>query len=192
MATRGIAAVFAVSIACISTAALTAPPTPAVLSNACGGCHGTNGASAGLSVPSLAGQSKEAIVDAMNGYKSGTRPATVMGRLAKGYTSDEILAMGDFFSRQNPYRPDQVLDGDKVRHGQILHAKNCKRCHSENGKQGTDESPVLAGQWLEYLQIQMEDYRSGKRKMSDKMAEKMKSLSQMDLDALSHFYASVK
>jgi cytochrome subunit of sulfide dehydrogenase len=176
----------------ISSAALAAPPTPAMLSNACGGCHGTYGASAGLSVPTLSGQAKDAFVDAMNGFKKGTRPSTVMGRLAKGYSDAEIDAMGEFFAKQKPYRPDQTLDANVVARGKELHDKHCKRCHLENGKEGEDESAVLAGQWLKYLQIQMDEYSSGKRKMSDKMAEKMKKLSREDMEALAQFYASVK
>jgi hypothetical protein len=42
------------------------------------------------------------------------------------------------------------------------------------------------------MKIQMELYQSGKRKMPEKMAEKVKPLSPADLDALLHFYASVK
>ena len=47
----------------ISAGAFAAPPNAAMLSYACAGCHGTNGASAGPAMPSLAGQSKEAIVE---------------------------------------------------------------------------------------------------------------------------------
>lgn len=176
----------------LSSAALAAPPTPAMLSNACGGCHGTNGQSAGPSMPSLAGQSKQAIVEAMKGFKSGERPATVMGRLAKGYTDSDFEAMGDFFSKQKLFATRQVLDPAKVARGQELHDRNCARCHVENGKEIKDNSPVIASQWLRYLEIQMDDYQSGKRKMFDRKAEKMKPLTREDLDAIAHFYASVK
>jgi hypothetical protein len=71
----------------ISAAALAAPPSAAMLSNACAGCHGTHGASAGPSMPTLAGQDKDAIVESMKDFKSGKRPSTIMGRLAKGYRS---------------------------------------------------------------------------------------------------------
>jgi len=50
----------------------------------------------------------------------------------------------------------------------------------------------MASQWLPYLQLQMQMYLDGKRKMPEKMAEKVKPLSKEDLDALMHFYASVK
>lgn len=182
----------AAALLAVSPAALAAPPTPAMLANACAGCHGTNGQSAGPSMPSLAGQSKQAIVEAMKGFKSGERPATVMGRLAKGYTDGDFEAMGDFFAKQKLFATRQVLDPTKVARGQELHDRNCARCHVENGKEIKDNSPVIASQWLTYLEIQMDDYHSGKRKMFDRKAEKMKPLTRDDLDAIAHFYASVK
>lgn len=175
-----------------ATAAHAAPPSPAMLSNACAGCHGTHGASAGLTMPSLANQSKKAIVEAMKKFKSGERPSTVMGRLAKGYSDADFEAMGEFFSRQKLHATNQSLDQKKVDKGGLLAEKHCQRCHIEDGKEGKDDSPVMASQWLPYLQMQMDEYVSGKRKMPEKMAEKVKPLSKEELDALLQFYASVK
>lgn len=176
----------------LSAAAHAAPPTAAMLSNACAGCHGTNGGSAGPTMPSLASQSKTAIVDAMKKFKSGERPSTVMGRLAKGYTDKDFEAMGEFFSGQKFHPTQQPVDKTKVAKGADLQEANCSRCHLDDGKDGKDDTPVMASQWLSYLQMQMELYQSGKRKMPEKMAEKVKPLSKEDLDALLHFYASVK
>ncbi len=176
----------------ISALVQAAPPSPAMLSNACAGCHGTNGGSAGPSMPSLSSQSKEAIVDAMKKFKSGARPGTIMGRLAKGYSDAEITAMGDFFSRQKLHATSQSLDKAKIAKGASLQESSCGRCHLEDGKEGKDDTPVMASQWLPYMQIQMADYLSGKRKMPEQMEEKVKPMSKEDLDALLHFYASVK
>ena len=176
----------------VSAMAQAAPPTAAMLSNACAGCHGTHGGSAGPSMPSLAGQSKEAIVDAMKKFKSGARPATVMGRLAKGFSDADYVAMGEFFSKQKLHATNQTLDPAKIAKGASLQDANCGRCHIEDGKEGKDDPPAMASQWLPYLQIQMADYLSGKRKMPEKMEEKVKPMSKQDLDALLHFYASVK
>lgn len=172
--------------------AVAAPPSPAMLANACAGCHGTGGGSAGPSMPSLAGQSREAIVDAMKKFKSGERPATVMGRIAKGYSDADFAAIGDFFAKQKLHVTQQQLDPAKVKRGAALQEANCSRCHLEDGKEGKDETPAMASQWLPYLQIQMQAYLSGQRKMPEKMEEKVKPLSREDLDALLHFYASVK
>ena len=182
----------ATGVLAMSAMAQAAPPSPAMLSNACAGCHGTNGGSAGLTMPSLASQSKTAIVDAMKKFKSGERPSTVMGRLAKGYTDAEFDAMAEFFSKQKFHPTTQTVDAAKVKRGAELQEANCSRCHLEDGKEGKDDTPVMASQWLTYLQMQMDLYQSGARKMPEKMAEKVKPLSKEDLEALLHFYASVK
>lgn len=169
-----------------------AAPSAAMLASACAGCHGTNGASAGPSMPSLAGQSKAAIVEAMKGFKSGERPSTVMGRLAKGFDDDAFAAMGDFFASQKPFPNSGSANPALAARGADLHAKHCARCHVDDGKEIKDNSPVMAGQWVTYLEIQMDDYVSGKRKMFDRKEEKMKPLSKDELKAIAHFYASVK
>lgn len=176
----------------VSCAALGAPPNAAMLSNACAGCHGTNGGSAGPVMPSLASQSKTAIVEAMKKFKTGARPSTVMGRLAKAYSDAEIDAMGEYFSKQKFHPTDQKPDPARVARGASLQEANCSRCHLDDGKDGKDDTPVMASQWLPYLQMQMALYLTGKRKMPDKMEEKVKPLSTQDLEALLHFYASVK
>lgn len=176
----------------ISAGAFAAPPTAAMLSNACAGCHGTNGGSAGPAMPSLAGQSKEAIVDALKKFKSGERPSTIMGRLAKGYSDAEFDAMGDFFSAQKIHVTQQPLDKARVAKGAALQEANCSRCHIEDGREGKDDTPVMASQWLPYMQMQMALYLNGTRKMPEKMEEKVKQLSVDELESLLHFYASVK
>ena len=184
--------VLAASALWIAATAEAAPPSPAMLSNACAGCHGTNGGSAGPVMPSLAGQSKEAIVVALQKFKSGERPSTIMGRLAKGYSDADFAAMGDYFAGQKIYVTQQTLDPKRVAKGASLQEANCGRCHIEDGKEGKDDTPAMASQWLPYLQMQMALYTAGMRKMPEKMEEKVKPLSVEDLESLLHFYASVK
>ncbi|HSH85365.1 MAG TPA: c-type cytochrome [Guyparkeria sp.] len=63
----------------------------------CMGCHGADGKGSG-DIPRLAGQPAEAIVGMMMGAKSDAQEWTVMNRLAKGYTDDEIRAVAEFFA----------------------------------------------------------------------------------------------
>lgn len=163
-----------------------------MISYACAGCHGTNGGSAGMTMPSLASQSKAAIVDAMKKFKSGDRPSTVMGRLAKGYSDADFDAMGTFFSQQKFHATAQAVDAAKAKKGADLEDANCSRCHIDQGKDGKDDTPVMASQWLDYLKMQAELYDSGKRKMPKDMADKWNKLSKEDREALLHFYASQK
>lgn len=68
-----------------------------MLSISCAGCHGTGGHSPG-SIPSIAGKSADFIETALKDYRAGRREATVMGRLAKGYSDEEIKLIAEFFA----------------------------------------------------------------------------------------------
>jgi sulfide dehydrogenase cytochrome subunit len=64
----------------------------------CAACHGTNGAGNGTVLPQLAGQSKEALLASLRAFKAGTRPATVMQQIAKGYSDAQIEQMAAFLA----------------------------------------------------------------------------------------------
>ena len=167
-----------------------AAPTGQMLADTCAGCHGTDGASVGPASPNLAGLSEIYMVDTMKAFKSGDRKNTIMGRIAKGYSDEEFAAMAAVFAKQPIAKTKQKTDAAKVASGQELHDKNCAKCHDENGALPDDDSGILASQWLPYLQYSMEDFKSGNREMPKKMKKKVDKLSDADLDALLHFYAS--
>ena len=60
-----------------------------VLALSCASCREINGASPG-SIPRIQGRSAEYIEKAMLQFKAGKRPATVMNRIAKVYSDEEI------------------------------------------------------------------------------------------------------
>jgi len=65
----------------------------------CASCHGTDGRTVeGSAIPSLAGSSKADITQQMKAYKEGTRPATVMHQLSKGYTDEQIDRISTYFA----------------------------------------------------------------------------------------------
>ena len=71
------------------------------LAATCANCHGTGGKSAeGSAVPSLAGMPQEAMVVQMKAFKAGTRPATIMHQLAKGYSDAQIEQLAVYFAAQ--------------------------------------------------------------------------------------------
>lgn len=73
-------------------------PAGARLAANCVACHGT--ADAAGPIPSLAGQSREAIASSLRAFKEGTRQSTVMTQLAKGYTDQQIEQLATWFSVQ--------------------------------------------------------------------------------------------
>jgi cytochrome subunit of sulfide dehydrogenase len=71
------------------------------LAATCANCHGTNGkAVEGSAVVTLAGMPKDYIVAQMKAYKAGTRPATIMHQLSKGYSDAQIEQIATYFAAQ--------------------------------------------------------------------------------------------
>lgn len=71
------------------------------LAATCASCHGTNGrAVEGSSVVSLAGLDKAYTIAQMQAFKTGSRPATVMHQLSKGYSDAQIEALATYFAAQ--------------------------------------------------------------------------------------------
>jgi cytochrome subunit of sulfide dehydrogenase len=71
------------------------------LAATCANCHGTSGRAAdGSSVPGLAGMPKAHFAAQMTAFKTGTRSATVMHQLAKGFTDAQIDALGTYFANE--------------------------------------------------------------------------------------------
>ncbi len=183
-------------ISMISGASIAGTPSASMLANTCAGCHGTNGASHGPATPTIAGISHDYFIEAMEMYKSGEMPSTIMQRIAKGYTEAEIKLMAKHFSSLPFKRKAQKYDRKKASFGKKLHKKYCEKCHEDGGRKSEDDAGILAGQWSAYLRYTMKDYTSGKREMTKKMKKKVKSLQKdhgdKGLDSLFHFYASQK
>ena len=72
-------------------------PPPGAAS--CSGCHPA-GATAASSIPRLYGRDAGNIVTAMAGFRDGSLPATVMNRIAKGFSDDESRAIAAWLAAQ--------------------------------------------------------------------------------------------
>lgn len=164
-----------------------------MISNACAGCHGTNGASTGPATPSIGGLSKDYIVESMQAYKEGKTPSTIMTRIAKGYSDAEFEQMGDHFSKQKFVAGKQKADDAAAGKGEKLHKKYCDKCHEEGGTVDADGNGVLKGQWKPYLNAQLKAFMAGDREMGKKMSKKMKALHKAEgddgLKAVVEYYA---
>jgi sulfide dehydrogenase cytochrome subunit len=80
-------------------AAAVAAAGPPAGAAACSGCHPSS-TRVTSPVVRLAGRDPAAIVKAVQEFRAGTRPATVMDRIAKGFTDAEIQAIAAWFATQ--------------------------------------------------------------------------------------------
>lgn len=175
-----------------------------MLANTCNGCHGPDGSSYGPAAPTIAGMNKFYLVESMKAYKMGTnRPSTIMQRIAKGYTDEEIDKIAGFFAAKEFKRiAKQDTDSALAEKGKAFAKDLCESCHEKEGY-AAEDYPILAGQMLPYLRNNMMDFASGIRSidnnpnMSDKEKRKKKrSIADLQekggVEAVLHFYASRK
>ena len=88
----------AIGVASIAAAVVVSAEPPAGAA-ACSGCHP---ASTRVTSPvlRLAGLDQAAVVRAMQEFRSGQRAGTVMDRIAKGFTDEEIQAIAAWYATQ--------------------------------------------------------------------------------------------
>ena len=68
--------------------------------SSCTGCH--SAASGVETIPPLAGLPRAEIADKMIAFRFGARPATIMDRIAKGFSDEEIHAIAAWYAAQKP------------------------------------------------------------------------------------------
>ncbi len=73
-----------------------APPPPGASS--CSGCHAP--AAAATAIPVIAGQPAEHLVALLESFRNGTRPATVMNRIVRGFTPEQLQAIAVWWAAQ--------------------------------------------------------------------------------------------
>ncbi len=75
-------------------AAAGAPPPGAT---SCSGCHAPEGSGGFMPIN---GQNSASLAATMSAFRTGERPSTLMGRLMKGFSPDEIQAIAIWISAQ--------------------------------------------------------------------------------------------
>lgn len=97
----------AFALACmLGAAGIAAAADPNLARNlaaTCANCHGTNGHSAG-GMDSLAGESRDRIMQKLLAFKSGERPATIMHQIARGYSDEQLALIAGYFAAQGSLR----------------------------------------------------------------------------------------
>lgn len=71
---------------------------PPLIAQGCVGCHGQAGAGGG-SVPRIAGYNRDRFIAQWAAFRAKQRPATIMDRVASGYTDAEVAVLADYFSK---------------------------------------------------------------------------------------------
>lgn len=176
------------------------------LTETCSDCHGKDGASSESDVPIIGGFSAQYIIDSMVAYQDKDRPCpeteyregdnkgskTDMCKIAEELSEENIEEIAEFYAGKEFVPAKQAFDQAKAASAARIHEKYCEKCHEEGGSSPDGDSGILAGQWTPYLKSALKAFTSGDREMPERMQPKMEKLSDTDIEALLHYYASLQ
>jgi cytochrome c553 len=137
----------------------------------CARCHGLDGLGRdGAVFPRLAGQSAEFMRLALGAYARRQRYSGIMGPIAAALDERQIAASSEYFARL-PAGAGASSAGAAARRGGEINARGivrqdvpaCARCHDPGGAEHNPAYPRLAGQFAEYLEMQLTLFANGRR-----------------------------
>lgn len=172
----------------------------------CVGCHGADGNSPVPVNPILAGQVKEYLYKQLTNFKMvdgkpAARANPIMMGMAAALSDEDMKSLAAWFSSQTQ-KPAAAKDEKLVAAGQKLWrggdlAKGipaCAGCHGASGAGLPAQFPRLAGQYAEYTEAQLKQFRAGERandaeKVMRMIAEKM---SDNEIKAVAEYAAGLR
>lgn len=161
------------------------------LARTCNACHGVNGVSVGPTMPSIGGLPEAHLKNVLLQWKNGERYSATMGRHFKGYSDVELASLAAYYSKL-PWVPVvQHADAKILAQGKEA-SDRCETCHGATGGEPDDkDTPMLNGQWAEYIHLEMLKYRNEALKMPHKkMRNNAKKLDEADLLPVAQHYAA--
>jgi cytochrome c553 len=167
-----------------------APPQKAEI---CATCHGKDGVPINKVTPVIWGQNEGYLYLQLRDFKSGARKNELMAPIVATLEKDDFLALAAYFSGlqwpnlQQPSAPNDVAAKAQTASASV----GCPGCHLAQF-QGDGTTARLAGQWHDYLNKTMMDFRNGTRGNNPGMSDLMKATSPDDLAALAQYLAGLQ
>ena len=157
----------------------------------CSACHGADGNAVVAGTPSLAGQPRQFIVQALFMYREGTRKNAVMSPLAQSLSNADLNDLAAWFSSQKMAAPKKQTDAARAEKARaITEQNNCIACHAAN-LGGQQHIPRLAGQDQAYLLEQLKGFKASTRADLDgTMTSAAQALAAEDLELIADYLST--
>lgn len=148
-------------------------PEPRSVTTNCARCHGVDGLGRGLGAfPSLAGQQVAYLNLSMQAYAKGERHSGIMGPIAAGFSVGEMEELARYYSAL-PKRPSVLMPeaASSIERGKVIAQQGipsqripaCVACHGPSDIPRNPIYPTLAGQYADYLVLQLELFKNESR-----------------------------
>ncbi|HXH14277.1 MAG TPA: c-type cytochrome [Alphaproteobacteria bacterium] len=159
--------------------ALTGPDeVPRAVTASCGRCHGVDGHGRGMGAfPKLAGQRPAYLFASLQAYARGERYSGMMEPIAAGLSPEEMQALARYYSRLQEAAPSAlhadatsaIERGEAIARQGIPHQRvpSCADCHGPGATRRNPFYPNLAGQYADYLVLQLESFKRNVRGGTD-------------------------
>ena len=171
----------------------------------CAACHSVDGNSIGKDFPKLAGQHETYLHKQLinfkpkEGAKDAERSNGIMMGMAMPLSDDDMRNVSAYYAGQklkpvSAKNKDTVALGQKIYRGGIAEkgVPACAGCHSPTGAGIPAQYPRLAGQFAEYTETQLVNFRNGTRKNSVPMMDIALRLSDAEMKAVADYIAGLR
>ena len=200
---RGFALLLVIGAALTFQSATAAEPEMPPIVPFCAVCHGETGPSPFTGVPTIHGLPHGVIENALWKYREQRRPCRTTecsqdGRCPDISMCDIVGAMSDeefhqlalWYAAQPFAKHQDSYDPLLAQRGRNIHEQYCEICHTNLGSDPIDDASMLRGQRKVYLRTALGDFQQDRRSVGiAAMDERLRSLSDEDLDALAEFFS---
>ncbi len=190
------------SVTPLADLAGTLEPPDEILAS-CGRCHGVTGHGRGTAAfPTLAGQKPEYLFRALRAYARSERNSGIMEPIAAGLSEAQWRELADYYAALPSAAPSAEAESaaDIIERGRNIatfgidekDVPSCADCHGPEGPRRNAAYPVLAGQFADYLVVQLEQFAAGQRGGSEYahlMQRVAPPMSRAEMEAVAAYYA---
>jgi cytochrome c553/cytochrome c5 len=151
---------------------LTEPAPPAV-GTTCARCHGARGQGRGnAAFPKLAGQKREYLLNALAAYARSRRHSGIMQPIAAPLAAGEMRELAAYYANLAGPAPEPApAEATRLERGRDIANRgiprqgvpSCMDCHGPGSHRRNEAYPLLAGQFADYLLLQLELFKSQQR-----------------------------
>jgi cytochrome c553 len=170
----------------------------AIVEKSCSACHGQDGHSPVPNFPNLAGHRPEYLLHELQEYRNHHRESEMMGPLAQDLSEADMINLSVYFAGQKP-QPVPGTEPGLMALGKQIYLDGlpdkgvpaCAGCHEEDGA-GTSRFPRVAGQHVEYIVDQFNQYATGKRKFGKKVMRTVaERMTEQEVRAVAEYVATM-